>query len=374
MAMTPVLCVLSWAVSAPARADNVQVLPPLVARAAENQEAAPSRPRLLAPVAVQPRNPASFFTLGSEEPLAPLSLAGRAPAACDSCAPLTPLPRLSLRHDFGEGVGFDQSFSYAEAFIPFWRWDASQLLLGHSKMLFADLRAVNFDDSDRWEFNAGLVERRFLPNANCVLGLNVFYDHRHTESNHFQQIGVGGEILGKFLEFRCNGYFIIGPDRRPVFDSGVVNQGVVNGNFVLNRTQIFEVARDGVEAEIGGGLPFTAQWPVYPRFYVGAYSYYQDRGLQTANGVRGRAEIQVGKRISLHFAIQNDAVFDTTMTGGVAIHFGAPAFRSTYGPPTWTDVIGQRVHRDINIVISTEAFTTTTQEPAPPPPPVESEG
>src|SRR5207253_1833784 len=103
-----------------------------------------------------------------------------------------------------------------------------------------------------------------------------------------------------------------------------------------------------------------------PRAYIAFYSYSAE-GVETANGVRGRFEAQLTERTSLHFSIQHDQVFHTTVSGGLAIHFGAPAYRGATGTSTWDDVLHQRVHRDINIVISQGTTTTTATTPAPPP-------
>src|SRR5262249_42938560 len=57
-------------------------------------------------------------------------------------------PPLTLRHDFGDGVGYTRGFSYLEGFLPLYQPDDRSLLFG-------DVRVVNFDSQNRWEFNAG---------------------------------------------------------------------------------------------------------------------------------------------------------------------------------------------------------------------------
>lgn len=298
-----------------------------------------------------------IFPEASEVVAAGLNMVDEAVArgAGSCCCTATVPARLSLRHDFGDGVGYERGFSTIEGFVPVWQSGADALV-------FADLRAVNFDDAERWEINAGGGVRTFSCLLDRVLGFNAFYDGRKTNANYFNQAGIGFEALGKILEVRVNGYFIFDGERKLASDTGVVNLGTVGGNTVFGRTQIFEVARSGVEAEVGAPVPFLER--IYTRAYVGFYSYGA-HGVETANGVRGRIEAQLTRRVSLHFSVQNDQVFDTTVTGGLSISFGAPAFRAGSGEPTWIDILGQRVNRDVNIVISEDTATATTAVPLP---------
>src|SRR5581483_2397300 len=195
-----------------------------------------------------------------------------------------------------------------------------------------------------------------------VFGANAFYDGRLTDTRYFNQLGVGSEILGRFFEARGNGYIVLGQNRQQIFDSGFVSQGVVNGNQVLQRLQICEMARSGFDCEVGGPLPLGGL--LYPRFYAGYY-YFTATRAQPINGVRGRLEAQIGRYLTAHLSVQNDAVFNTTVYGGLAVHFGGPAFRSAGGTPTLTDILGQRVVRDFMVITRTEH---TTQQVIPPPP------
>jgi hypothetical protein len=247
-----------------------------------------------------------------------------------------------VRHDIGDGVGYENGFTYLEGFMPLWQPDERSLL-------FSDLRAVNFDHGSRWEFNGGGGYRSLFHPLDVVLGVNVFYDGRHTDSNFFHQIGVGGEALFGFWEVRCNGYFIVGNDRQLAFDSGPVLSGVVGNQVLIDRFQRFEVAMGGVEVEVGAPLPVLTEFA--PRAYVGYYHYDAD-GMPAADGIRGRLEAWATSRLSVHFAIQNDTVFDTTVSGGLALHFGGAPVRRDDGPRSVEERLGHRVVRDVNLVIA----------------------
>lgn len=267
--------------------------------------------------------------------------------------------RLTLRGDAGDGVGYRRGFVYGEGMIP--------VRQSQDDLLFADVRIVNFVEENRWEYNLGGGYRWFCPVCEQVFGVNGFYDARKTDFHYYSQIGLGVEALTPNWEFRSNGYIIVGPAHRLVGDTGRNNQGIVGNNFVFAQQQQVEFAYTGLDAEFGVRLPWFER--ILPRVYVGAYSYFAD-GETTTYGARGRLEVQLGRRVTAHFQVQNDKVFDTTVTGGLAISFGAAAYReASRGAPSWNDVIRQRVHRDVNIVINQTTTTTVTTEPVPPPPP-----
>lgn len=274
----------------------------------------------------------------------------------DSAIPMW--ARISLRGDAGDGVGYKRGFSSLEAMIP--------VMESQSRLLFANLRVVNFMDEDRWEYNVGGGYRWHSQACNVVFGINSFYDMRKTDYHFYQQAGVGFEALTPWLEFRANGYFIVGPAHRTVSDTGFVNTGiVVNNNFVLQRSQQTEIALTGAEAEIGGRLPFLDRFA--PKAFAGYYTYSAE-GIAVTHGVRGRFEAQVNERISLHAQVQHDYLFGTTFTGGIAFHLGAPAYRTgNRGATTWTDVLRQPVHRDVNIVITESTTNSTGTQPLPKP-------
>jgi hypothetical protein len=264
-------------------------------------------------------------------------------------------PRVSVRHDIGDGVGYDRGFSYLEGFIPVYQPN-------ETSVVFSDLRVVNFDDASRWEFNAGGGYRTYFDLFDVVLGVNAFYDGRHTDANFFNQIGIGGELLFNWWELRANGYYVVGDHRKLASDTGPVIGGFAGNQVLINRLQVFDVAMSGADAEIGVRLPWLTR--CNPRIYAGFY-HYSAEGMHTANGIRGRFEAALTPNISVHFSIQNDAVFDTTVNGGLAFHLGG----TRAAPSSDTDLrsveerLGQRVVRDVNIVIAQqtvfqqEAFT-----------------
>jgi hypothetical protein len=153
---------------------------------------------------------------------------------------------------------------------------------------------------------------------------------------------------------RCNGYIVVGDDRHLAAESFTTS--IVGNQLFFERAQLFDVAMGGLDVEIGGLLPVLPQ--LSPRAFVGYY-HYSAEGMQSANGVRGRFEAWLCDNCSLHFAIQNDAVFDTTVSGGLAIHFGGPKMRRDGGPRSVEERLAQRVVRDVDIVIAQDVQRQT---------------
>src|SRR5262249_6706036 len=158
--------------------------------------------------------------------------------------------------------------------------------------------------------------------------------------------------LFHWWEMRANGYIVVGDNRKLALDFVPVTTFVGN-QLVISRTQIFDVAMSGVDAEVGVCLPWLTQFR--PRVYFGYY-HYSAQEKQTINGWRGRFEAAITPHVSMHFAIQNDAVFDTTVNGGLAFHLGGTPrcrdFESNYRSAE--DRLGQRVVRDVNIAMIQE--------------------
>ena len=113
---------------------------------------------------------------------------------------------------------------------------------------------------------------------------------------------------GRCLELRGNGYIIVGAAHHVIGDTGFVNQGIVNNNFVFQRIQTIEAAMGGMDAEVGGRLPLLERF--CPRAFIGMYTYSASQ-VGAATGVRGRFEAQLTERIALHASIQHDQLFRT---------------------------------------------------------------
>lgn len=251
-------------------------------------------------------------------------------------------PLFSLRHDIGDGVGFRNGFTYVEGWIPI-------LQRPGRNVTFANLRLVNFDDRDLWEWNTGGGFRWLNRNCKIVYGVNAYYDGRRTQFNNYHQIGVGFEALGEVLEFRLNTYNVTG-NEQTLMGTSFVNPTFLARNIVFDRVRVFETALSGLDLEVGGRLPGTCRFT--PSLYAGYYHYYGSN-TDSVNGARLRGEAWISDWMSLHASLQHDQRFDTTFYGGIALHWGSPRPRFRGGV---VDKLGARVVRDVNIVMGSDTY------------------
>ena len=114
--------------------------------------------------------------------------------------PVTPPPeepsfgRVTLGGKFAE----DLQSGYLDTVIG--------LSTGDSHAFFLNLRGT-MDDSNQEIFNAGLGFRYLLEDPGVILGANVFYDHNNSAAgNNFDQLGLGAEVLSKWVDARFNYY------------------------------------------------------------------------------------------------------------------------------------------------------------------------
>ncbi len=266
------------------------------------------------------------------------------PLLAEAAAPCAPAddagiqPRVSARHDFGDGVGYYSGFTYVEGFVPFLQDPGSSLA-------FADGRVVNFDHSQQWECQLGGGARWLLPTPGVVVGLNAFYDGRNTEAFWLHQVGLGWEALGELWQARGNVYLPVGPQRFGLAGSRAA--GFVGTNVLLDVRSA--VALRGVDAEVGRQLPSLVP-SMRTSAFLGLY-HYSNEGARSATGVRARLESWYNEDASLHLSVQHDDLFKTTVTGGLAFHLGGVRRGARQADPLAAR-LGERVVRDPNVAVS----------------------
>lgn len=215
-------------------------------------------------------------------------------------------PRLSFYHQAGDSVGLDESYTSLNAFVPFSRPNADWLL-------FADLRGQFIDDGALGG-SVGAGARLYDPGVDLTFGAYLYYDHRDTGVNQFQQLSPGFEVLASNWEARVNAYL---PD---AFEARKLAPNAFRGVFLY--TDRFETALSGFDAEFGANVPLAES--IQPRLFGGVYELHDTQG-EGAWGWKSRLEATVSEAISLNLAVQNDRRFDTTLSFGVEVRFSGGA-------------------------------------------------
>lgn len=184
--------------------------------------------------------------------------------------------------------------------------------------LFLSLRG-SFDDHDQQEFSSGLAFRTLLEDPGVILGANVFYDYINSRAdNDFNQLGLGAEVLSKWVDARFN-YYLPESGRKQTGEtvssssSTRLGSSYTSGAFI-NRdllrdtsttvTRTFEEGLQGWNAEIGFLVPGVNKY-FDLRLFAGAYGY-DNPGGSDYNGFKARAEARVTRNITLDVEYWND--------------------------------------------------------------------
>lgn len=211
-------------------------------------------------------------------------------------------PRFSFVHDAGRRVGYRDSFTSLEFFVPLARPDDCRLW-------FADLRGI-FVHEGAVGGNFGVGRRQYIPGLCGTLGTYLYYDYRETDANEFQQISPGVELLTQHWDLRINGYL------PTVFDERQAAPHQFRNHFLyIDR---FETAMSGADLELSAPLPLLHRFQ--PKVGAGCY-YFSGPQRGSFWGWRARVEGHLTDAVSLRLAVQDDERFDTTVSFAVAIRF-----------------------------------------------------
>lgn len=180
---------------------------------------------------------------------------------------------------------------------------------------FIDMRIHNAEDN-RWSSNCGVGLRYYEPHTSSILGINVFYDYRHTHSA-LQQVGIGLEWMTTYLDFTTNYYL-------PISNKSHFRKETVF-NYPGDYTAIRRERRralTGGDFEIGTSCSRWTDCHSSIDLYtaLGCYHYTGDNqgGRGSFTGGRIRAEINIYDLIFLSIQSTIDDIFKTVLQGTVS--------------------------------------------------------
>lgn len=212
---------------------------------------------------------------------------------------------LSLRRNQGEIVGCRTSYTTLEALtFPF-----------HYRTIwpFLDFRAHYFDEHDDYAANVGLGVRIEPTCINQVFGMNVYYDCRHAHRFHYNQLGLGFEILGTCWNFRLNGYL-------PVGNTSALNSCCLfnkfDGDFFMLRENFVDSIK-GVNFELESLLAETCWVDIY--LAIGGYCYSGKGCKKNIYGSEYRITADICEYLSFKVTATHDDVYKTRVQAQVSL-------------------------------------------------------
>ena len=200
--------------------------------------------------------------------------------------------------------------------------------------LFLDLRGAWADEGED-ELNLGLaMRRRCLPNDG-ILGLSTFYDSRWTkEGAHFNQWGVGGEVLTEWVDMRANYYL---PEHKEAHIGSQEEKNLAEQQYKTDYVQYAENNQlreawstyldqtwtydkydfytyplKGYDAEIGVKLPLDFHRDFETRVFLGYYDFDHrskakyNSGSAEVSGLKSRVEVRGWNKLFLDAEIYED--------------------------------------------------------------------
>lgn len=221
----------------------------------------------------------------------------------------------------GAKASSDLTEGFADSVLPFWApGDA---------VVFLNTR-TNLDSNNELLGSYGLGGRYLVPEHDIIIGGNAYYDSIHSrEGNDFDELGLGAEVLTRWVDARFNYYL---PESKhhltnqrsrseSASELGPVFRNRVAPDLVLFQQQRFtrssrttkrtsEAALEGWNAEIGFLVPGLEKY-LELRVFAGAYSYANPFGGDFT-GFKARAEARVLPGVIAGVEYWDDA----SLTGG----------------------------------------------------------
>jgi hypothetical protein len=248
-------------------------------------------------------------------------------------------PIMMFESNFNKGLGYDQGYQRFNARVPYH-------IVPNTTVLIGDVSAsVTFDGQPIG--NAGTIYRNYDSLRNRIFGWNAYADYDQGLTNQdWYRAGVGYESLGKYIDFRSNGYFIVG-DNSALLSSQTVGNLIPSGNNLYRlRNDTRENAYSGVDAEVGGPLPLLGKYGM--NMYAGAYFFTNSHGSDTV-GFQARWQALVTQNITVNTYLTTDDTFGTN--SWVGLQYQIPNYKTvrTLKPGTVRERLQDPVYRNNRI-------------------------
>jgi hypothetical protein len=254
----------------------------------------------------QPGNYAPYFdrSFGATE-MVPEAMQGRQPFG----------PMLMFEQNIDDGLGYDKASSRLNARIPYH-------LFPNTTVMMADLSAAVTSNGSPY-YNYGLVYRNYDAALNRIFGVNAFGDYDEGFGNRdWNRVTVGFESLGKYIDWRANGYMIVGEDSVQLSSVLTGDPRFSGSNVVRNRQRIYDNAYSGFDIETGGPLPLLGRYGL--NMYAGAYVLGNSDGYDTV-GFQARWQALVTESLSVNTYLTTDDTFGTN--SWVSLAYTIPNYR-----------------------------------------------
>lgn len=268
-------------------------------------------------------------------------------------------PIVMFETNTDDGIGFNNGYQRVNARLPYH-------IIPNTNVLITDLSAsVTFDGLP--VANGGLVYRRYDDAYNRIFGVNAFLDYdKGYGYNEWYRGTLGFESLGRYVDFRANGYFMLGDDTSILSNTLLAGLQMQGNNVFNRRQQVASNAYSGFDVETGGPIPLLGQYG--QNLYGGAYYLTNNNGGDTV-GVQARWEALITQNLTVNTRLTSDDTFGTNIW--TSLQYEIPNYKDRRILRPHTSVRERlqdpvyrhnRVHESIDTTVTLEALVNNGED------------
>ncbi len=225
-------------------------------------------------------------------------------------------PVLMFESNIDDGLGYAKGYHRLNARIPYH-------VLPNTTVMIGDLSAAVTNDGSPL-YNYGLVYRNYDEALNRIFGWNVFGDYDQGYGNtEWHRMTFGLESLGKYIDWRANGYFVLGNDTMLLSDQLTGDLSLAGNNVFRLHQQVRENAYSGFDIEAGGPLPLLGRYGL--NMYLGGYYLNNDNSEDTV-GFQARWEALITESVTVNTFLTTDDTFGTN--SWVSMQYSIPNYKN----------------------------------------------
>lgn len=260
-------------------------------------------------------------------------------------------PRFNIDNRGGGLYGYQGGYTTIGAFVPF-------AIESDEAIVFVDARGLVTYDNQGGGANVGAGWRWWMREYDRIVGLSAWYDNSNGGIGpNFNQIGLSYESLGRYVDYRINGYIPAGSNNHVGSSSLATTASCMGNNIVFQRTTQMAQSYTGFDVETGGPLPIIGRYGV--NGYIGGYHFMgagQAGGSFT--GVSGRFLSQINEDVSFGMQVTSDHTFglNTQFQVFVTLPDGMPS--RWMRNPTVQDRLTQSVFRQFRAITHVDSVKT----------------
>jgi hypothetical protein len=207
----------------------------------------------------------------------------------------------------GRGIGFDRGYTTAGLFILLDNCNKYSSLFP-----YVDAKG-HILNSGQKGCSVGIGARYQAPSIDKILGLNVYYDWLHQRQHNFHQVGLGVEFLGQCWDFRANGYFPVGKDKKTHFEADDYTEG-----YFLRYIR-YRKALTGGDMELGWTIKEFNSFSPWGLYLAGGPYYYSSSVGKKSKAFGGqcRLNLQIFACLAIEAGFSSDSLFHNRYYGRV---------------------------------------------------------